>query len=89
MRLDISAMISNNPRNFFTIAFCTIVLPLQRLQIRNVITTTFGVWNNMVYFPTIFRLLAIIVETNKSITIIKTPNTFVLTWNFFSFCPHK
>jgi len=62
---------------------------MQWLQVIQIITTTLSFRNNVVYFPTIFRLLAIIVETNKSITIIKTPNTFVLTWNFFSFCPHK
>ena len=41
-------------RNLISIILGTVILPLQRLQVRDVITTTFGLWNNMVYLPTIF-----------------------------------
>ena len=75
--------------NLISITLGTIVFPLQRLKIPNFRTTTLRDRLDVVYFPSKFCSLPIITFSNKSTTIIKTPNTSVHTRNILSFFPYK
>ena len=75
--------------NLISITLGTIVFPLQRLKVRNVITTTFCFRDNMVYFPSIFIRCTMSIPFNNSTTSINPPNFGIFAWKFFSVLPYQ